>query len=165
MIRAYPQGELEEDWRDSAKPQPQGCSSPGTMSLWRMKSVCAIIMSDFCFFLYILFFLLETKHHLNHCRGFSLLSQLALPHKSPTQTSFRRRRQHKHEIPAKGKKLQGPRSRAAGCALRIPDLDINKGILERSTPVSLLSHLFDSHRTSQQISALSLRHLQLLIAS
>uniref|UniRef100_A0A8C0VUT3 Phosphatidylinositol transfer protein membrane associated 2 n=1 Tax=Cyanistes caeruleus TaxID=156563 RepID=A0A8C0VUT3_CYACU len=41
----------------------------------------------------------KTKHHLNHCRGFSLLSQLALPHKSPTQTSFRRRRQHKHEIP------------------------------------------------------------------
>ncbi|XP_059719294.1 membrane-associated phosphatidylinositol transfer protein 2 isoform X1 [Haemorhous mexicanus] len=66
----------------------------------------------------------KTKHHLNHCRGFSLLSQLALPHKSPTQSSFRRRRQHKHTVPAKGRKLQGPRSRAAGCALRIPDLDI-----------------------------------------
>lgn len=118
----------------------QNRSSPGTMSLWRMKSVCAIIISDFCFF-YILFFLLETKHHPNHCRGFSLLSQLALPHKSPTQTSFRRRRQHKHEIPAKGRKLKGPRSRAAGCALRIPDLDIKTGILKRSTPVSLLSHL------------------------
>ncbi|XP_057241609.1 membrane-associated phosphatidylinositol transfer protein 2 isoform X2 [Malurus melanocephalus] len=66
----------------------------------------------------------KTKHHPNHCRGFSLLSQLALPHKSPTQSSFRRRRQHKHQIPAKGRKLKGPRSRAAGCALRIPDLDI-----------------------------------------
>lgn len=82
----------------------------------------------------------KTKHHPNHCRGFSLLSQLALPHKSPTQTSFRRRRQHKHEIPAKARKLKGPRSRAAGCALRIPDLDIKTGILERSTPVGLLSH-------------------------
>lgn len=118
-----------------------GCSSPGTVSLWRMKSVCTIIISDFCSFFCILFFLLETKHHLNHCRGFSLLSQLALPHKSPTQTSFRRRRQHKHQIPAKGRKLKGPRSRAAGCALRIPDLDIKTGILERSTPVGLLSHL------------------------
>lgn len=121
-----------------------GCSSPGTVSLWRMKSVCAIIMCDFCFFFfffYVLFFLLETKHHLNHCRGFSLLSQLALPHKSPTQTSFGRRRQHKHEIPAKGRKLKGPRSRAAGCALRIPDLDIKTGILKRSTPINLLSHL------------------------
>ncbi|XP_064248163.1 membrane-associated phosphatidylinositol transfer protein 2 isoform X5 [Passer domesticus] len=83
----------------------------------------------------------KTKHHFYHCRGFSLLSQLALPHKSPTQTSFRRSRQHKHEMPAKGRKLKGPRSRAAGCALRIPDLDIKTGILERSTPVSLLSHL------------------------
>uniref|UniRef100_A0A672U4N4 Phosphatidylinositol transfer protein membrane associated 2 n=1 Tax=Strigops habroptila TaxID=2489341 RepID=A0A672U4N4_STRHB len=35
----------------------------------------------------------KTKHHLNHCRGFSLLSQLALPHKSPTQTSSKKHRQ------------------------------------------------------------------------
>uniref|UniRef100_A0A8C6K114 Uncharacterized protein n=1 Tax=Melopsittacus undulatus TaxID=13146 RepID=A0A8C6K114_MELUD len=34
----------------------------------------------------------KTKHHLNHCRGFSLLSQLALPHKSPTQTSSKKHR-------------------------------------------------------------------------
>ncbi|KFW12159.1 Membrane-associated phosphatidylinositol transfer protein 2, partial [Eurypyga helias] len=66
----------------------------------------------------------KTKHHLNHCRGFSLLSQLALPHKSPTQTSSQRRRQHKHEIPLKGRKLKGPWSQAADSALRIPDLDI-----------------------------------------
>ncbi|KFZ66066.1 Membrane-associated phosphatidylinositol transfer protein 2, partial [Podiceps cristatus] len=66
----------------------------------------------------------KTKHHLNHCRGFSLLSQLALPHKSPTQTSSKRRRQHKHEIPSKGRKLKGPWSQAADCVLQIPDLDI-----------------------------------------
>ncbi|NXT25553.1 PITM2 protein, partial [Syrrhaptes paradoxus] len=66
----------------------------------------------------------KTKHHLNHCRGFSLLSQLALPHKSPTQTSSKSRRQHKHEIPAKGGKPKGPWSQAADRALRIPDLDI-----------------------------------------
>lgn len=160
-------GRLEGHCKSTAPSQepPQGCSSPGTVSLWRMKSVCAITMSDFCFFyIYILFFLLETKHHLNHCRGFSLLSQLALPHKSPTQTSFRRRRQHKHTVPAKGRKLQGPRSQAAGCALRIPDLDIKTGILERSTPVSLLSHLVvtELHHKSLRF---TLRHLQFLIAS
>uniref|UniRef100_G1MWP8 Phosphatidylinositol transfer protein membrane associated 2 n=1 Tax=Meleagris gallopavo TaxID=9103 RepID=G1MWP8_MELGA len=54
----------------------------------------------------------KTKHHLNHCRGFSLLSLLALPHKSPTQTSSKRHRQHKHED--------------ADYALRIPDMDIRK---------------------------------------
>ncbi|KAM6341090.1 membrane-associated phosphatidylinositol transfer protein 2 isoform 4-T10 [Alca torda] len=66
----------------------------------------------------------KTKHQVNHCRGFSLLSQLALPHKSPTQTSSKRLRQHKHEIPSKGRRLKGPWSQAADCALRIPDLDI-----------------------------------------
>ncbi|XP_031448486.1 membrane-associated phosphatidylinositol transfer protein 2 isoform X2 [Phasianus colchicus] len=68
----------------------------------------------------------KTKHHLNHCRGFSLLSLLALPHKSPTQTSSKRHRQHKHEVPSKGRKPKGPSSQDADCALRIPDMDIRK---------------------------------------
>uniref|UniRef100_A0A8C9FKH7 Phosphatidylinositol transfer protein membrane associated 2 n=1 Tax=Pavo cristatus TaxID=9049 RepID=A0A8C9FKH7_PAVCR len=68
----------------------------------------------------------KTKHHLNHCRGFSLLSLLALPHKSPTQTSSKRHRQHKHEVPSKGRKPKGPSSQDADCALRIPDMDIKK---------------------------------------
>lgn len=126
----------------SQEPSPR-CRFPCSVYFWRMKRVfhvacvCHNNKCDFCLFL---FFLLETKHHLNHCRGFSLLAQLALPHKSPTQTSSKRCRQHKHEIPSKGRKLKGPWSQAVGCALRTPDLDIETGILEASTPANLLSH-------------------------
>lgn len=105
-------------------------------------SMCAVLCDscfDFCLFLY-LFYFLETKHHLNHCRGFSLLSLLALPHKSPTQTSSKRHRQHKHEVPSKGRKPKGPPSQDADYALRIPDMDIRKGILERAAPTNLLCH-------------------------
>uniref|UniRef100_A0A8B9C5D8 Phosphatidylinositol transfer protein membrane associated 2 n=1 Tax=Anser brachyrhynchus TaxID=132585 RepID=A0A8B9C5D8_9AVES len=82
--------------------------------------VCAVrsMISVFCSLLYVFFFL-ETKHHLNHCRGFSLLSQLALPHKSPTQTSSKRPRQRKHEeVPSKGRKLKGPSSQDADFAAK-----------------------------------------------
>lgn len=145
MVRAHPAG------RSKGTPQNHS-SSPGALPRVQLPlhcefledetSVpCAVIISVIsaffvCFFF---FFLLETKHHLNYCRGFSLLAQLALPHKSPTQTSSKRRRQHKHEIPSKGRKLKGPWSPAAGCALRTPDLDVKTGILETSTPVNLLS--------------------------
>ncbi|XP_050780364.1 membrane-associated phosphatidylinositol transfer protein 2 isoform X6 [Gopherus flavomarginatus] len=73
--------------------------------------------------------LLENKNHLNHARGgFSFLSQLALPHKSPTQASPKRRRQRKHEIPQNhlGRRLEGPSSWDPDYILQIPDLDIKK---------------------------------------
>nr|XP_032656427.1 membrane-associated phosphatidylinositol transfer protein 2 isoform X5 [Chelonoidis abingdonii] len=73
--------------------------------------------------------LLENKNHLNHARGgFSFLSQLALPHKSPTQASPKRRRQRKHEIPQHhlGRRLEEPSSWDPDYVLQIPDLDIKK---------------------------------------
>ncbi|XP_038229048.1 membrane-associated phosphatidylinositol transfer protein 2 isoform X9 [Dermochelys coriacea] len=73
--------------------------------------------------------LLENKNHLNHARGgFSFLSQLALPHKSPTQASPKRHRQRKREIPQNhlGRRLEGPSSWDPDYILRIPDLDIKK---------------------------------------
>ncbi|XP_019362697.1 PREDICTED: membrane-associated phosphatidylinositol transfer protein 2 isoform X3 [Gavialis gangeticus] len=68
----------------------------------------------------------KTKTHLNHCKGFSLLSLLALPHKSPTQTSSKRRRQLKPEMPQSplGRRFEGPSSQDPDCALQTPDLDL-----------------------------------------
>ncbi|XP_038229045.1 membrane-associated phosphatidylinositol transfer protein 2 isoform X2 [Dermochelys coriacea] len=71
----------------------------------------------------------KNKNHLNHARGgFSFLSQLALPHKSPTQASPKRHRQRKREIPQNhlGRRLEGPSSWDPDYILRIPDLDIKK---------------------------------------
>ncbi|XP_074868872.1 membrane-associated phosphatidylinositol transfer protein 2 isoform X4 [Carettochelys insculpta] len=73
--------------------------------------------------------LLENQNHLNHARGgFSLLSQLALPHKSPTQASLKRCRQRKHDIAQNhlGRRLEGPSSWDPDRILQIPDLDIKK---------------------------------------
>ncbi|XP_025054078.1 membrane-associated phosphatidylinositol transfer protein 2 isoform X3 [Alligator sinensis] len=68
----------------------------------------------------------KTKTHLNHCKGFSLLSLLALPHKSPTQTSSKRHRQLKPEMPQSplGRRFEGPSSQDPDCALQTPDLDL-----------------------------------------
>ncbi|XP_019394409.1 PREDICTED: membrane-associated phosphatidylinositol transfer protein 2 isoform X3 [Crocodylus porosus] len=70
----------------------------------------------------------KTKTHLNHCKGFSLLSLLALPHKSPTQTSSKRHRQLKPEMPQSplGRRFEGPSSQDPDCALQTPDPDLGQ---------------------------------------
>uniref|UniRef100_A0A8D0H343 Phosphatidylinositol transfer protein membrane associated 2 n=1 Tax=Sphenodon punctatus TaxID=8508 RepID=A0A8D0H343_SPHPU len=70
----------------------------------------------------------KNKNHLNHSRGFSLLSLLALPHKSPTQTSPKRRRPHKIEMSQNhlGRRLEGSSSQESDSILQIPDMDITK---------------------------------------
>ncbi|XP_060106113.1 membrane-associated phosphatidylinositol transfer protein 2 isoform X2 [Heteronotia binoei] len=70
----------------------------------------------------------KNKSHLAHSRGFSLLAQLALPHKSPTQPSPKRHR------PSKPEQSQNPFRRKFGGSphqevdsiMHVPDLDIKK---------------------------------------